>query len=410
MVSRISPFAPLVYPVLPKIDGVSLSVGFAQIVKVYHEPRNNFVVIKFDKPASVAGVYTRNLLTGPNITHCRQALKRGLGSAIIFISGNANVANGERGIADANEIIDFFSTKFSCPREEVFLLCTGTIGIRMPMDNIRPYMSKLADFSEDSQQWSAAAKAIMTSDTYPKICTRKVLISGEPVVINGIAKGAGMINPNMATTLSCVVTNARISSSAAQLILSRVIDKSFNCIIVDNTSTSDGSMLFATNSANNPIIEHESSSGFDEMASAIADVYNEMARMVVRDAEGITRSLTATVSGATSFESARKIAKSFLSSLLYKTSTFAGGHNVGKIATAIGTSGEPVNIDKLRIEYNGIVAMVDGCTVESESKAYFNDERIPDVEINYVIDVGVGDASATVMGSDLGYAYIDENV
>jgi glutamate N-acetyltransferase/amino-acid N-acetyltransferase len=364
----------------------------------------------FDQPASVAGVFTRSKCPSAPVDFCRANLPAGKARAVVVNSGNANAFTGKKGKAATELTAKSASEAIGCDTSEVYLASTGVIG--EPLDATK-FAGVLGDMNGRAvgDFWFEAAKAIMTTDTYPKVATRSTEIGGVKVTINGIAKGAGMIAPDMATMLSFVVTDADIAPAVLQDLLSRGVGPSFNSVTVDSdTSTSDTLMLFATGAAakrGQKKVETESAdiAGFAEALNALL---LDLAHQVVCDGEGARKMVEVTVNGAVSDESAKKVALSIANSPLVKTAIAGEDANWGRVVMAVGKSGEPADRDLLEISFGGIRVAVDGerdpAYSEAAASAVMKNAKIP-VGVN----LGLGAGTATVWTCDLTKEYVEIN-
>ncbi len=343
----LSPLAPKTYPALPPIAGVR----FATIAAgVRYSGRTDVMMALFDRPAAVAGVFTRSKCPSAPVDWCREHLKGGKARALIVNSGNANAFTGGVGAAAVAHVAEAAAKAIGAAPSEIFMASTGVIG--EPLDGTRITRvidTLIADAREDALL--AAAKAIMTTDTYPKIATARVKLGDGEVVINGIAKGAGMIAPDMATMLAYVFTDAAIASQALQAMLSKSVERSFNAITVDSdTSTSDTLMLFATGAAKNATrIEDAADPRAAEFRRALDKLLRNLAHQVVRDGEGARKFITVNVEGAATRKAAKRIALSIANSPLVKTACGGEDANWGRVVMAVGKAGEKAERDKLDI-------------------------------------------------------------
>ena len=345
----LSPLAPKTYPALPPIAGVR----FATIAAgVRYSGRTDVMMALFDRPAAVAGVFTRSKCPSAPVDWCREHLKGGKARALIVNSGNANAFTGGVGAAAVAHVADAAAKAIGAAPNEIFMASTGVIGEPLDATRITRVIDTLvADAREDTLL--AAAKAIMTTDTYPKIATARVKLGDGEVVINGIAKGAGMIAPDMATMLAYVFTDAAIASQALQAMLSKSVERSFNAITVDSdTSTSDTLMLFATGAAKNATpIEDAADPRAAEFRRALDKLLRNLAHQVVRDGEGARKFITVNVEGAATRKAAKRIALSIANSPLVKTACGGEDANWGRVVMAVGKAGEKAERDKLDIYF-----------------------------------------------------------
>ncbi|ATU90641.1 bifunctional glutamate N-acetyltransferase/amino-acid acetyltransferase ArgJ [Phyllobacterium zundukense] len=408
MSTSVSPLAPKHYPAMPEIRGARIATAEAGIK---YKGRTDVLMIVFDKPAAVAGVFTRSKCPSAAVDFCRDSLVGGKARAVVVNSGNANAFTGKKGRESTKLTAAAASKAVGCKPGEVFLASTGVIG--EPLDAGK-FSHLLGDMTKNAaaERWQDAASAIMTTDTFPKVATETVLLGGVPVTINGIAKGAGMIAPDMATMLSFVATDAPIESDVLQELLSKSVGKSFNSVTVDSdTSTSDTLLLFATGSAAERGAERVTKvkdkrlKGFSK---ALDRVLKNLALQVVRDGEGARKMLEITVTGATSARSAKRIALSIANSPLVKTAAAGEDANWGRIVMAVGKAGEPADRDRLAIWFGDIRVAREGERdpdySEEATSAYMKNQ-----DISIRVDIGLGKGKATVWTCDLTKEYVAIN-
>ncbi|MES5048067.1 bifunctional glutamate N-acetyltransferase/amino-acid acetyltransferase ArgJ [Rhizobium nepotum] len=404
----VSPLAPKSYPDMPALRGVRMATAAAGIK---YKNRTDVLLMVFDKPASVAGVFTKSKCPSAPVDFCRANLGGGVARAVVVNSGNANAFTGVKGKAATELTAKSAAVAVGCSENEVFLASTGVIG--EPLDATK-FAGVLGDMQRmaEADFWQEAAKAIMTTDTYPKVATRTAEIGGVIVTINGIAKGAGMIAPDMATMLSFVVTDADIEPAALQSLLSSGVGPTFNSVTVDSdTSTSDTLMLFATGAAAEDG-QVKVTSADDERLSAfrasLNDLLKDLALQVVRDGEGARKMVEVTVTGAENDAAAKKIALSIANSPLVKTAVAGEDANWGRVVMAVGKSGEMADRDRLAIWFGGVRVAVNGerdpAYSEAETTAVMRQEDIP-----VKVDIGLGQGTATVWTCDLTKEYVAIN-
>jgi glutamate N-acetyltransferase/amino-acid N-acetyltransferase len=406
--SPISPLAPKTLAALPPIEGVRLATAEAGI---RYRGRTDVLYAAFDQGAAVAGVFTQSKCPSAPVDWCRQNLGVGAARALVVNSGNANAFTGSKGAEAARLTAELAAKAADCRPDQVFLASTGVIG--EPLD-AQKFEAVLADCEARAGAfaWDEAARAIMTTDTFPKLATRTAPLGGAAVTINGIAKGAGMIAPDMATMLAFVFTDAPIMAEALQPLLRRGADRSFNCVTVDSdTSTSDTLLLFATGMAvrrGSPPIDDPRDPRLKPFAAALDDLLIDLARQVARDGEGARKFVTVEVEGATSARSARRIALSIANSPLVKTAIAGEDANWGRVVMAVGKAGEPADRDRLSIFFGGIRVAAQGerdpAYDEARTSAYMKGE-----EILLRVDLGLGKGRARVWTCDLTKAYVEIN-
>ncbi|MDZ7925822.1 MAG: bifunctional glutamate N-acetyltransferase/amino-acid acetyltransferase ArgJ [Agrobacterium sp.] len=404
----VSPLAPKSYPDMPALRGVRMATAAAGIK---YKNRTDVLLMVFDKPASVAGVFTKSKCPSAPVDFCRANLGGGVARAVVVNSGNANAFTGVKGKAATELTAKSAAAAVGCSENEVFLASTGVIG--EPLDATK-FAGVLGDMQgmADADFWQEAAKSIMTTDTYPKVATRTAEIGGVVVTINGIAKGAGMIAPDMATMLSFVVTDADIDPAALQSLLSAGVGPTFNSVTVDSdTSTSDTLMLFATGAAAEDGQVKVTSADDERLSSfraALNDLLKDLALQVVRDGEGARKMVEVTVTGAENDAAAKKIALSIANSPLVKTAVAGEDANWGRVVMAVGKSGEMADRDRLAIWFGGVRVAVNGERdpdySEAETTAVMRLEDIP-----VKVDIGLGQGTATVWTCDLTKEYVAIN-
>jgi len=387
-------------PKLPPIRGVRLGAAAAGIRYV---GRTDLVMAEFPAGTSVAGVFTRNRCPGAPVDWCRATLPAGRARALVANAGNANVFTGEAGREAARATAEAAAALIDCAADEVFLASTGVIGEVLPHERITAALPALhAHLGDDA--WEAAARGIMTTDTFPKASTRVAMLGGTEVRITGIAKGSGMIAPDMATLLCFVFTDAALPPGILQALLRAGVDRSFNRTTVDSdTSTSDTVLLFATGVAGNAV-----DAGTDAFAAALNDVLLDLALQVVRDGEGAQKLIRIDVTGAVDDGSARRVALAVANSPLVKTAVAGEDANWGRIVMAVGKAGEPADRDRLSIGVGGVWMARHGTVVPGYDEApVVAHMRGRDIEI--AIDLGLGAGRDTAWTCDLTHGYIDIN-
>ena len=404
----ISPLAPKSYPDMPAVEGVAFATAEAGI---RYRNRRDVLLVTLSEGTRMAGVFTKSKCPSAPVDWCRAILNQGQARAVVINSGNANAFTGIKG-RDAVELTAKIAAKaLGCKPEEVALASTGVIG--EPLDATK-FDGVLADCASRTVAtgFLDAARAIMTTDTFPKVATRLVKIAGVPVTISGIAKGAGMIAPDMATMLSFVFTDAAISNEALQACLSAGVKDSFNAVTVDSdTSTSDTLLLFATGKAagrGQPVIEHANDRRLAGFSKALDALLLDLAMQVARDGEGARKFVRISVEGAVSKASAKKIAFSIANSPLVKTAVAGEDANWGRIVAAIGKAGEPANRDQITISFGDIRVAHQGARdpaySEEATSAYMQQDTI-DIRV----ELGLGRGKATVFTCDLTKAYVEIN-
>ncbi|MHB0950568.1 MAG: bifunctional glutamate N-acetyltransferase/amino-acid acetyltransferase ArgJ [Allorhizobium sp.] len=408
MSATVSPLAPKSYPEMPPIRGLRMATAAAGIK---YKNRTDVLLMAFDRPADVAGVFTRSKCPSAPVDFCRANLPHGQARGVVVNSGNANAFTGLKGKAATELTARSAAAALGCGENEIYLASTGVIGEPLDATKFSGVLDRMAtDATGDF--WLEAAKAIMTTDTYPKVATRSAEIGDVKVTINGIAKGAGMIAPDMATMLSFVVTDADIAAPALQALLAEGVDPSFNSITVDSdTSTSDTLMLFATGAAANDgqaRIETVDDSRLTGFKTALNELLRDLALQVVRDGEGARKMLKITVTGAESNLAAKRIALSIANSPLVKTAVAGEDANWGRVVMAVGKSGEMADRDRLAIWFGDVRVAVNGERDPDYSEAAAT-AVMKEEDIALKVDIGLGTGEATVWTCDLTKEYVAIN-
>ena len=404
MTTAVSPLA-VALPALPPLAGVRLGAAAAGI---RYKGRTDLVMIEVPSGSTAAGVFTTNKCPGAPVDWCRTALKGGKARLVVVNAGNANVFTGKAGTEACAATAAAASKLVGCPAKQVMVASTGVIGEILPHEKLTAALPALYEtLSEDN--WEAAARGIMTTDTFPKACTRTVKIGDAEVRITGIAKGSGMIAPDMATMLCFIFTDAKIPAPVLQSLLKKGVDATFNCTTVDSdTSTSDTVMLIATGQAKHPRVPAEGGRILSDFAKALNELLLDLALQVVRDGEGAQTLVRIDVTGAKTAKSAKRIAMAVANSPLVKTAIAGEDANWGRIVMAVGKAGEPADRDKLSIGVGGTWMAKDGGVVpgydETPVVAHMKGK-----EIDIAIDIGLGNGKGTVWTCDLTHGYIDIN-
>ena len=395
-----SPLAPAGLPALPSIAGVKLAAGQAGI---RYKDRTDLLLVTLAEGTTVAGVFTRSKAPSAPVDWCRDILPHGRARALIVNSGNANAFTGKRGVAAVHATATAAVDTLGCAPVDVWLASTGVIGEPLPYEKIEAALPALRD-AQDAGKWEEAARAIMTTDTFPKAATRRITVGGAEVTLNGIAKGSGMIAPDMATMLAFLFTDATIDAALLQDMLQQSTQKSFNAITVDgDTSTSDTALLFATGKG--AAITAAERAAFQQ---ALDSLMIELAQLIVKDGEGAQKFVTINVQGAESNDAARVIGLSIGNSPLVKTAVAGEDANWGRIVAAIGKSGEMADRDLLSVAIGGVVIAKDGERVEAYDEAPVAAHmKTRDIRIDVNLNIGTG--AATVWTCDLTHGYIDIN-
>jgi len=366
----------------------------------------DLALITADAPCAAAGTFTTNQFAAAPVQVCKEHLRDGRARAIVASSGAANAATGDEGLRNARQMAESAAEAIGCEPEEVLVCSTGRIGVQLPMDRIASGIQQAAArLAPDG--WADAAEAIMTTDTVPKTAHAAVDVDGDTVRLAGMAKGAGMICPHMATMLCFIVTDAAVEPPALQQALRSAVHQSFNRITVDgDMSTNDTVLILANGAAGGQAIAGESPA-FAAFQDALTDLCVDLAKQIVRDGEGATRTIAVRVCGACTEADAHRIAKAIANSPLVKTAVYGRGFNWGRIAAAAGSAGVPLDPRKATIAIGGIVGYDRGQPVEDPgpmaAAAFEGDEVLIEV------DLGAGEAEATVWGTDLTEDYVRIN-
>jgi glutamate N-acetyltransferase/amino-acid N-acetyltransferase len=414
MSSAVSPLAPTEVPEMPVIAGVRLATAAAGI---RYKGRTDVLLAVMDKGTSVAGVFTKSKCPSAPVEWCRAKLKGGGSSkggfarALVVNSGNANAFTGKTGRQATNLTAALAAKAVGCSANEVYLASTGVIGEPLDATKFDGVLGTLAE-SAAPADWMNAARAIMTTDTFPKVATATVKLGKAKVTINGMAKGAGMIMPDMATMLSFVFTDAPLSSSVLQSLLKSGVEDTFNALTIDSdTSTSDTLLAFATGAAaadGAPKITRASDPRLTAFTKAFREVLANLAEQVARDGEGARKLVEIIVDGATTKTSARRIAMSVANSPLVKTAIAGEDANWGRVVMAVGKAGEPANRDKLSIAFNGIRVAKSGARDPSYNEAEVS-EAMKSPKIQIKVSLGLGKGRDRVLTCDLTKEYVAIN-
>jgi len=414
MSTAISPLASTDVPEMPAIAGVKLATAAAGI---RYKGRTDVLLAVMDRGTTVAGVFTKSKCPSAPVEWCRAKLARGgsskggLARALVVNSGNANAFTGKTGRQSTTLTASIAAKAVGCSTNEIFLASTGVIGEPLDATKFDGVLATLAG-SAAPDDWMGAAKAIMTTDTFPKVATATVKLGKTKVTINGMAKGAGMIAPDMATMLSFVFTDAPLSSAVLQSLLKTGVEDTFNAVTIDSdTSTSDTLLAFATGTAaanGAPRITRAGDVRLKPFAKAFREVLANLAEQVARDGEGARKLVEIIVDGATTKASARKIAMSVANSPLVKTAIAGEDANWGRVVMAIGKAGEPANRDKISIAFNGVRVAKSGARDPSYNEAEVS-EAMKSPKIQIRISLGLGKGRDRVLTCDLTKEYVAIN-
>src|SRR3981189_2411411 len=408
MSTAVSPLAPTDVPDMPEIAGVKLATAAAGI---RYKGRTDVLLAVMDKGTAVAGVFTKSKCPSAPVEWCRAKLGPGKARALVVNSGNANAFTGKTGRRSTALTASIASKAVGCSANEVFLASTGVIGEPLDATKFDGVLATLAT-SAAPDDWMGAAKAIMTTDTFPKVATATVKLGKTNVTINGMAKGAGMIAPDMATLLSFVFTDAPLSSSVLQSLLKSGVEDTFNALTIDSdTSTSDTLLAFATGTAASrgaPKITRASDPRLKAFTKAFREILANLAEQVARDGEGARKLVEIIVEGATTKISARRIAMSVANSPLVKTAIAGEDANWGRVVMAVGKAGEPATRRRLSISFNGIRVAKSGARDPSYNEAEVS-EVMKNPKIQIKISLGLGKGRARVLTCDLTKEYVAIN-
>lgn len=401
-----SPVSPLArpFPDVPAIAGVDIRVARAR-----YKPwdRCDLTFVTLAPGTVVGGVTTRSKCPSPEVEWCRQHLPAGKARALVVSAGNANAFTGHRGRAAVDAIARKIAAHIGCAAGEVFISATGVIGVPLPIDKAEAGLDEA--FTAPPATWEEAARAISTTDTFPKGAVARAIVDGRTVTLAGIVKGSGMIAPDMATMLGYVFTDAAVAPGFLQHLLTLANRRSFSCITVDSdTSTSDTVLAFATGMAGNAPLRSFDDAGADAFAAALDALCRDLAHLVVRDGEGATKFVAIEVSGATSDASAHRIGMSVANSPLVKTAIAGEDANWGRVVMAVGKAGEPADRDRLSIRFGNTIIARSGLPVEGYDEAPVA-AHLEGTDIEIGVDLGLGSGSATVWTCDLTHGYISIN-
>ncbi|HEX4157094.1 MAG TPA: bifunctional glutamate N-acetyltransferase/amino-acid acetyltransferase ArgJ [Rhizomicrobium sp.] len=402
----ISPLAPKSFAVLPPLAGVRLATGAAGI---RYRGRNDLMLVVLAPGTQVAGVFTKSRTAAAPVEWCRAQLSRQSARALVANSGNANAFTGAAGREAVRAVAGSAAAVLDCHVHEVFVASTGVIGEPLPAEIITRMLGELAE-SGAAGGWRDAAEAIMTTDTFPKMANARAAIENHRVTINGIAKGSGMIAPDMGTLLAFIFTDANLPAQLLQELLIAGANDSFNAITVDgDTSTNDTLLLFATGKGPpHPAISRAGDRRLTDFRQKLNAVLLDLALQVVRDGEGARKLIRVDVSGAETDESAKRIAFSIANSPLVKTAIAGGDANWGRVVMAVGKAGEPADRDRLRIGFGGLVVAEAGQRANNYDEAAVT-RAVSGSEVAVEVDLGLGSGRARVWTCDLTDGYIRIN-
>jgi glutamate N-acetyltransferase/amino-acid N-acetyltransferase len=406
MAVAVSPLAPKSVPAMPPIAGVKLATAAAGIK---YANRTDVLLALLAPGTTAAGVFTKSKCPSAPVEWCRTILKHGRARALVVNSGNANAFTGKTGWQACQFTAKIAASAIGCKPADIFLASTGVIGEPLNANAFDGVMEGMVVAAHEGP-WLDAAKAIMTTDTFPKVATANAKIGKSTVTINGMAKGAGMIAPDMATMLSFIFTDAPISSRALQSLLRDGVTDTFNAVTIDgDTSTSDTLLAFATGAAiDAPRISSAADPRLKHFRMALNNVLANLAEQVARDGEGARKLVEITVEGATSKASARKIAMSIANSPLVKTAIAGEDANWGRVVMAVGKAGEPADRDKLSIWFNGIRVAHKGARDPAYDEGVVS-QAMKNPTISLKVAIGLGRGADRVLTCDLTKEYVAIN-
>ena len=400
----VSPLAPESFPPLPRIAGIELATAASGMK---YRGRDDMLLMRLADGATVAGVFTRSDTAAAPVTWCRGLLQSaGAARAVLVNAGNANAFTGTAGMTSVRTCCAGIAAHLGCEADDVLMASTGVIGEPLDPGILAGQFKTLAT---GETGWQDAARAIMTTDTFAKGASASTQIGGIPVTISGIAKGSGMIAPDMATMLGFIATDAAIPAEALSTLLRRATAKSFNAITVDSdTSTNDSVFLMASGKA-----AHAPTSGADDPAldgfrAALDDVMQDLAQQIVRDGEGATKFITVSVTGATDDAAARRIGMAIANSPLVKTAIAGEDANWGRIVMAVGKAGEGIDQARLSVSIGGILIAANGARVDGYDEAPVAAHMAGD-SIDVQVSVGDGNGHSRIWTCDLTHGYISIN-
>ena len=400
----VSPLAPATFPAMPDIKGVTLSTAASGMK---YTGRDDMLLMRLDGSGSIAAVFTKSDMAAAPVQWCRQQLGAGGGArAILVNAGNANAFTGDGGMAAVTACCEGIAAKLGCAAGEVLMASTGVIGEPLDSAVLAAHFDHLASGSAD---WQTAAQAILTTDTFAKGASATTAIGGTRVQIAGIAKGSGMIAPDMATMLAFIATDAALPQKVLATLLTDATDRSFNAITVDSdTSTNDSVYLMASGAAGNDAVAGADDPALEDFRGALDQVMQDLARQIVRDGEGATKFITISVTGAADDAVAHSIGMSIANSPLMKTAIAGEDANWGRIVMAVGKSGAGIDQSKLDISMGGVLIAAAGGRLDDYDEAPVA-AHMKGEEIDIAVKVGDGAGAARVWTCDLTHGYISIN-
>jgi glutamate N-acetyltransferase/amino-acid N-acetyltransferase len=377
---------------------------------IKYKNRDDLLLVTFEQTANVAGVFTSSSMPAAPVVWCKKNIKNGVAKALIVNAGNANAFTGKVGEETVLQTAQTVAKTLNCKEEEIFISSTGVIGETLKAELITSAIPQMLEKLEDEESsWDKAAKAIMTTDTKQKLVKKTCEISGVKISIVGFAKGSGMIAPNMATMLGYIFTDANISSTALQILLKEVTEKSFNAITVDSDqSTNDTVLLFATKAAPNKLISDAAADEISDFKKALNEVALDLAKMIVIDGEGAKKLIEIEISGATSEKQAKEVAFAIANSPLVKTAIAGCDPNWGRIVMAVGKSCSQTSPEKIIVKIGDYQLTKDGGKHPDYVEKLVH-EYLKNSEVKISVELGIGASSAKVWTCDLNEEYIKIN-
>lgn len=396
---------------MKKIDGyVTAPKGFvAAGVKsgIKKSGKEDVAVILSQVPAAVGAVFTQNMMASPSVLVSKEIAKNDYIRAIVVNAGNANACTGDQGIKDANMMAELTAKAVGSNKEEVLVCSTGVIGHFLPMDKIENGINAAVK-ALSVEGGESAAEAIQTTDTFVKRNAYEFELSGKTVTIAGIAKGSGMIHPNMATMLTFITTDAAVEPSLLKKMTKYVADRSFNMVVVDgDTSTNDTMIVMANGQAQNSLIDSENHPDYQTFLQVFLTISQDLAKLIARDGEGATKFLAVNVTGANDFVEAKAVAMAIAKSPLVKTAFFGQDPNWGRIVCAAGYSGVNFLPEKMSVALNNVTIFKNGMSIKADEKQLQDVMEQKDIEVQ--VTLGQGEAEATVWTCDFSYDYVKIN-
>ncbi|MEO5349673.1 MAG: bifunctional glutamate N-acetyltransferase/amino-acid acetyltransferase ArgJ [Magnetococcus sp. YQC-3] len=395
------------FPEMPPVPGFRLATAACGLKQ---NGATDLLLVEMEPPAQVAGVFTRNQVVAAPVILGRRQLEKSdaTARALLVNAGNANAVNGEQGLQDALTLSRQVADSMGIPMETVWTASTGVIGVPLPLAGPLQAIPQLVA-RQAAGGWQEAAQAIMTTDTFAKGGFRSLHQGGHPALLAGIAKGSGMIHPDMATMLAFLFTDAAVSKPALQVLLQRAMEESFNSITVDgDTSTNDTVLLFASGLCGAPVLDDPDSPQAEPLAAALNDLCQSLAQTIVRDGEGASKFIQIRVQGARNRAEAKQVALAVAHSPLVKTACAGSDPNWGRILAAVGYAGVPLDADRLFLSLGDLTVVEQGRRAPHYQKE-LGAAIMQQEEIRLCIDLGLGEASHTLWTCDLTHDYITIN-